>query len=542
MKEHGRTRRAGRAAALAAGLSLACGAAFAADRYVSNDGGDDARDGLTPATAFANLAKALEAAGAGDTVHLVPTGKPYRQTVDFYGHPGGEPGRPLVFDGHGATLTGAEPCPPDGWRRYDGDTLVREDLVSTGFLLAEGEMVFMTRPFDVLRPGEVCYDPAFFRRLFFRPPAGRAASACRVEVEFADGRTAVLDPGGWQPSHSPLPGVLRYNGLDAPARVRLDGREAPLVHARDRLEPGAWTREDGAMYYRPPEGRAPEALDLRCIVRANGVQLGGSMAHVLVRNVNVEHVHNDGFNIHGEVTGARFENCNARQCGDEGFSAHDACETTLDGAVYEACDNGIANVNTAGFSVTRNVLIARSRHVGFLVEPREGAHHEVTNAVLVDNPAQLSGGRLTVENALIVRTADGPRSQALRAGSVGLALRRVTVAGGHAGLLRVEAGGRASLEDAVLEGGQGRFHVRSADPAAALSLKDVLYGADLEIEWGERPPWKRLPLSGWAADAPGCAPADIAFPGTLPGDSGCTRALVERYENWLAAPGAARRR
>ncbi len=59
--------------------------------------------------------------------------------------------------------------------------------------------------------------------------------------------------------------------------------------------------------------------------------MNGPQSHFVIRDLNVNYVYNDGFNIHGTVKDAQFYNCNASDCGDEGFSAHDGCETLLDG-------------------------------------------------------------------------------------------------------------------------------------------------------------------------------------------------------------------
>ena len=65
-------------------------------------------DGSVPASV------AVELAGPGDCIHLTPSALPYRQSVTFVNKQG-EPGRPLVLDGHGATLYGSEPLKTNEW-------------------------------------------------------------------------------------------------------------------------------------------------------------------------------------------------------------------------------------------------------------------------------------------------------------------------------------------------------------------------------------------------------------------------------------------
>ena len=93
---------------LAAALACACVPLqlTAADYYVSQTG-DDAKDG-SQAAPFKTILHAVKAAGAGDTVHLVPGDQPWRESVALNTHPtwyhkGGEPGNaaPDLFAGNG---------------------------------------------------------------------------------------------------------------------------------------------------------------------------------------------------------------------------------------------------------------------------------------------------------------------------------------------------------------------------------------------------------------------------------------------------------
>ena len=520
----------------------------AADYYVDNTVGDDALDGR-PAKVnggnrgpFATINKAIRTAGSGDTIHLNPTGKLYRQNADFYGHKGGEQGKPLTLDGHGATLSGAEPCPAEGWKPWKDGALMRDDMISHMFLLIEGKMVFATLSINVLQPGEFCIAPSDANRLYFYPPDGKKSNDCEVEVGQPDGTAVKLDPANWQYSHSRISAVRRYPGLQKPTWVKLNGKEAPIIHAKERLQAGEWCAEDNALYFHPPAGKALKDLSVECIVRQNGVQMTGETAHVTVRNLNAQHVYNDGYNIHGHVTHAEFYNCNARECGDEGFSSHDKCETLLDGAVYEYCDNAIANVNTEGYSITRNVVLANSRSFGFLILTKEPAWHELTNAILVDNPSQVSLSHTKADNLPILKSPGFKIAQALQCGPA-TELRRVTAAGNSA-LFRADANSRVSIVDSLFAGGQRGFHIRSDDPFAVLSLLNVVAGPDLSVEWGSKYPWRTATFAEWVRDAgsKGAARevttqetswaeallAGIRSP-RLPEKTGCSQNLIERY-------------
>jgi hypothetical protein len=482
-------------------LACSAGFAFATEFHVDPMNGSDTNSGLSQKKGqsgdgpFATINRAIRTAGAGDVIHLVPGGVPVRQMADFYEHKGGEPGKPLVLDGHGVTLVGDDPCPAEGWEAFNATTWMRRDILSNGFLLMNGRMVPMTRNADVLQPGEVCYDPILFNRLFMIPPTNGIPA---MEAGFPDGEVRKIEPSRWQPGG--VGAAKRYDLGKPPAWVRINGADVLLVRARDRLPEDNWTVDEQTLYVRPPADKPLKELVLSCVVRGNGVQMNGSTAHVLVRNLNVQHVYNDGFNIHGRVTDAVFSNCNARQCGDEGFSAHDACETTLDGAFYEECDNGIANVNTEGFSTTRNVIVRNSRSVGYLLETKGNAHHVLSDSIFIDNPNQLSVGGVEAENILIVRSGRAVKpSSALNCGP-GTRLKQVTALGNTA-LLRAEAGASVTIQRSLFGSGQAGVHVRVPDPAAILDLSDTIFGIGLTMEWGTQYPWKKQPMEDWLKTA-----------------------------------------
>ncbi len=114
---------------------------FAADWYVDNVSGDDDHSGTIPNDALATIALAISKAQPGDTIHLAAHAEPYRDSANFYGHPGGEPGKPITLNGNGAILRGTDICSPDGWKpSLDNGTVQRSDLVSRLFLLVDGKM------------------------------------------------------------------------------------------------------------------------------------------------------------------------------------------------------------------------------------------------------------------------------------------------------------------------------------------------------------------------------------------------------------------
>ena len=88
--------------------------------FVNNETGDDTATGLAPMKSadsgpVRTLAKGVSLLKPGDTLHLAVTRLPYRETLTLNDGCGGVPGKPIVIDGHGATITGCDPLRLEGW-------------------------------------------------------------------------------------------------------------------------------------------------------------------------------------------------------------------------------------------------------------------------------------------------------------------------------------------------------------------------------------------------------------------------------------------
>jgi len=114
-------------------LLVCCATARAADYFVKN-GGNDAADGLSLATAWATLVHAADVVGPGDTVHVSDGG--YQ---GFYLTTSGTAGNPITFKAEGSAvqITADNPTTPDGinlegasWVVIDG--FVVNDRTRTG--------------------------------------------------------------------------------------------------------------------------------------------------------------------------------------------------------------------------------------------------------------------------------------------------------------------------------------------------------------------------------------------------------------------------
>lgn len=517
----------------------------AAEYHVCQDKGDDGNDG-SAAAPFRTILRAVKAAGAGDTVHLVPGQRPWRESVALNTHPtwyhrGGEPGKPLTIDGHGAWITGADPCPPEGWKEAADGVWTHSGMAYSGFMVIEGRFENQVTDLDVAEPGEMCYQ-GWGNRLYYRVRDRQPVPA--VEIGQPGDASFTIDPKDWQ--YAGRPGIVRYCGaapkpdaVKPPTWVKIDGTMSKLVQARERLAPGRFTVAEKTLYYRPPEGKRPADMAIEAVVRGNGVYMGGTTSHVVIRNFNVRHVFNDGYNIHGGCKDIAFYNCNAEDCGDEGFSAHSDCETLLDGAVYLRCDNGIFNV-IRSVSVARNVIIADCRSVGYGGDQQ--TRHTLENVILINNPGQLSAPNVTARNLLVVSTGKGKAGTALGLGGE-CVIEQATVVGPYGYRLAHLYGARkvALVRCRFESAGSGPLHIRDNDPGI-LGIRDSLFSADTVIEWGAAQPFKRLKLADAAADPalPFAGARTIEAPllealargerpAEMPKDSGCTPELIQRY-------------
>lgn len=171
------------------------GSAVGRDIHVNHETGND-RPGQEGGP-LKTIAAAIRLALPGDTIHLAPTQQPYKEGVWLHNR-SGEPGRPICLDGHGATLSGAEPLDPNAWKEispglFRNGKLIKPDhaVVHRFFFLFDGKMNRMGRslkgpkaPFkkpEDLNPGEWTWqqeEQAFYVRV----EPGKALADCRIEA------------------------------------------------------------------------------------------------------------------------------------------------------------------------------------------------------------------------------------------------------------------------------------------------------------------------------------------------------------------------
>lgn len=236
-----------------------------------------------------------------------------------------------------------------------------------------------------------------------------------------------------------------------------------LLKKIEELQINEWTyiEAEDAFYLKLPEGQSLDAAKIRSPVRSSAVTLSGKGAHLVVKNITGTHVHNDGFNIHGDQIDTVFENIAAIDCGDDGFSAHEAAECRIDG--FTSIGNSTGLCDTVS-SVThyKNVFISRclaydiffigdSPHSMENVLVESSAVYPLAVAQHVDRP-QNGLSRVMLKNVLIRRVSDRPGDIRVNRNSL-LEGFQCTFIGLNC---LVAPGGEMSLSRSVMNGGEKR--------------------------------------------------------------------------------------
>jgi len=316
----------------------------AADLFVDHQRGNDENSGKKKSAddkngPFRTINRALEVCKPGDTIHLAKTDTVYHQDIEIPDGLSGTPEKPIIIDGHGATLSGCTTIRPAEWTHlgnglYRNDRLlpdifprkqpVNESLLWRFFFLFNGEMVRM-------------------------------------------GRSGKGD-------HPPLP-------------------------TPSALKPGEWTYDDAEMAFfvriDPSRKLADERIEYPDLI--NGLKTSdGQSEHFVIRNLTMTHFHNDGFNINGATRHYKFENVQAIECGDDGMSAHTASEIEVDGFVSRGNSTGFCHVQGAS-SISRRVEL-RDNHAFDVLVSGWGTH-QLSECLIRPNHGQIRVVRVSSEGA-----------------------------------------------------------------------------------------------------------------------------------------------
>lgn len=364
-----------------------------------------------------SIQQAIKLAAPGDTIHLEP-GRVYRDYAGFYGKMG-EPGHPITLDGHGATLEGSDPLDPAQWREVSPGLFAADELLPNLSDAVIGRWFFL---FD----GKM--------QLMGRTSKGRSEPLKKPEE---------LQPGEWT-----------------------------FVKDPSREEPPS-KQIYGSFYIRLASGQSLADAKIFVPVRSAGVQFSGDNAHLVIRNLTATHPYNDGFNIHGDCREVVFENIRAIECGDDGISAHESAQYSVDGFVSIGNSTGICDTGTARTSY-RNVFIADC--VGFDLYFLDEGRYTLTNALVLSrsqNPFAVTGRddgdcRLTLENVHFRRLGE-PRFGNIAARAV-VEGERCTFEG-----LDFKVTGSAVWRNSILNGQPSEPGATGADLEALRKLAPTSY-------------------------------------------------------------------
>jgi hypothetical protein len=323
--------------------------------YVNNEIGDDAADGHSATQnsgggPVRSLARGVSLLRPGDTLHLAVTAVPYRETLRLGDGFGGVPGRPIVIDGHGATIVGCDPLRLGGWEEAGVTGLYK----STKFLSELEEFT----------------DEAKLGRVFF-----------------------VFD------------GVVQHMGRT------MKGAKARFK-APSALRPGEWTYvESEKSFYIKVSGTLADAW-VEAPYRRNGVAVRApkvALTHVAIKNLTVCRVLNDGFNLHGTTRDLLLQNIASYECGDDGISPHETCEVTIDGYWGVGNSTGMGN---GYLSVTRARNVRLEGNLAHQFMSAHAPVTELRDTLIVAGPGtqpinitNSQGSRLTLDNVQIVSPA-----------------------------------------------------------------------------------------------------------------------------------------
>jgi hypothetical protein len=196
------------------------------------------------------------------------------------------------------------------------------------------------------------------------------------------------------------------------------GPKADFKNPQD-LAPGEWTfhQDTKAFFLRIAEGEKLADAKIEIPMRNSGVRISGSPnEHLVIRNITSTHFWNDGFNIHNHSKDLLFENIRSFENGDDGISAHEACEYEVNGFVAARNSTGVCNIQEAVCKLN-NLYLAGNYGMEF--GGYEATRYEMRNSVIdastAAKPIVVMGHtktnqicRLLMENVLVYANKSKP--------------------------------------------------------------------------------------------------------------------------------------
>jgi hypothetical protein len=154
---------------------------------VDGNAGSDANDGVT--APVRTISRALQLLRPGDTLSLTPTPEPYHESLRV--SVGGSPGKPLIIEGNGTTLTGAELAPTTGWEAK-GDAFCLPYPTEVKIISGPDVFYAQAKPGQPLQPKQWFWEAGV---LTFRPAAGKTPADYQLFLHVRDCGFAVAGPG-----------------------------------------------------------------------------------------------------------------------------------------------------------------------------------------------------------------------------------------------------------------------------------------------------------------------------------------------------------
>ena len=128
--------------------------------YVNNQTGKDSNNGLSPESALATIAQAIQLSNTSDRLELKNTGIAYREPMLFR-RLGGQPDRPFEVEGNGAVLSGLQAIDVSRWQTVK-DKLYVVTLKSTPYgnpyLVARGKRLKEAKNLESIEPEQYFWD------------------------------------------------------------------------------------------------------------------------------------------------------------------------------------------------------------------------------------------------------------------------------------------------------------------------------------------------------------------------------------------------
>ncbi len=259
----------------------------AADIYVDYEKGSAKNSGTKDAP-FDRFGTAIRKAKAGDTIYILPSANPIRDTL-VARKKRGTTDKPIIIDGMNNIFLGTDPLDVKKWKEIRPGYFSRTMRLGTNI----SNRYFMVLNGKPHRMG--------------RFNKARGSKAHKTVDQLA--------PGEWT--------IIR--------KQQIKGR----IYEQDfviRLPEGVKNLAEAG--FEEPSQR-----------KISGVNIADGCHYLTFRNIIVKNFLNDGYNIHGNCRNIRFENVAALYCGDDGVSAHETSLIYVKNFIAIGCSTAACHIN-----------------------------------------------------------------------------------------------------------------------------------------------------------------------------------------------------